>query len=177
MLEEAPMVCVHDGGQAHVLRAGDEVVARLVRTGATTTRAEARDAEYDIVRVGFVRPRVVVRPKGSLSDVAALVDPATGHGAIEFADGARYGFDWVSPAGGECAVRDPTGRPVLTMRREVGPERAGAAIRVDRSLDRRTATVLAMLSWHVLLLDLEDLRRPVTVYNGPERRKGPREIL
>jgi hypothetical protein len=174
MWEEASMTWNQDAVRAHTLRAGGEVVARLVRTG-TTTRVEAGGAVYDVARVGFVRRRVVVRPAGSLSDVAALVEDPSGNVDITLENGARFALDRVSSSGGECAVRDALGKKVLTMERELADDGPRAEIRVERGLDRHTATMLAALSWHVLLTDLDDPSRPVSVYNGPERRQHPRQ--
>jgi hypothetical protein len=176
MWEEASMVaCSPDAVRTHTLRAGGEIVARFVQQGGTT-RVEAGDAVYELARVGFVRPRVVVRPVGSLADVASLVeDPSSGSADITLAGGERFAFDRLSSAGGDCAVSDARGLRVLTMERELRDDGPTAAIRVLAGLNRHTATMLAMLSWHVLMTDLDDPRRPLTMYNGPERRRHPRQ--
>lgn len=164
--------------RAHLLHAGDEVLARLERTGAATTRVETGGHVLQVSRVGFVRPRVVLRPEGSMAEIAAFVpDAMFGTGSIVFADGASYALERVWVSGGECVVRDPRGRQVLHVQREIGAGHTGAALTVEYGVGVDRALPLAVLCWHVLLLELDDHNLPVTFYNGDERRRSPRAVV
>lgn len=164
--------------RAHLLHAGDEVLARLERTGAATTRVETGGEVLQVSRVGFVRPRVVLRPEGSMAEIAAFVpDAMPGTGTIVFADGTSYGLERVSFHGGECVVRDPAGKQVLHVQREIGSGHTGAALTVEHGVGVDRALPLATLCWHVLLLELDDPNRPLSVYNGVERRRSPRATV
>lgn len=164
--------------RAHLLHAGADVLARLERTAAATTRVDAHGRNLTLCRVGFVRPRVVLRPEGEIAEIASFVpDPLSGDGTIAFSDGTSFALERVSWSGGECLVRDVDGRQVLHVQREMEGGRCGAALTAEPRLGHERALELACLCWHVLLLELDDPNRPVTWYIGPERRRSPRALI
>lgn len=161
----------------HVLRAGDEILARLERTGAATSEAEADGRRFTVARVGFVRPRVVVRLANSMEDVASLQGDGFGAQQIVLADGRHCTLERLSWHGGECVVLDVDGAQLVHVQRELVGGQCGAAIEVEAGVSPETALALALLCWHVLLLELEDLARPVSVLNGAARPRSPRAQL
>lgn len=163
--------------RTHVLRAGDEVLARLERTGAATSTAEAGGRRFTVARVGFVRPRIVVRPEGSMEEVASLEGDGVEGQRVRLADGRTGTLERVSWHSGECVVHDDAGARLLHVQREFVGGLCNAAIVVEAGVSPETALALALVCWHALLLELDDLARPVSVSNGTTRPRSPRAQL
>lgn len=155
------------------LRSGDAALARLERVDSWTSWLDAADRRWTIGKVGFLRPCVVVRPEGTFEEAARLETTGPGvNRALRFGE-TQCTFERVDDA--EIRVRDAGGQTLLRGRRELVDGRWGAAIEVEPTLRWERALLLAALAWHVLLVDLEDPRRPVSVTNGVVSRRSPRD--
>jgi hypothetical protein len=180
------MQWVPEAPRVHALHAGGQILARVAgEPGARRATRTSGGATLALRRVGFVRPRTVLRPEGGLADVASLESDWDGEGRILFPDGRTYRLARESASGGDYCVRDEAGRVVLRLHREGAVDAAGATVAVepamlavrdapDAAREVERCVALAVLGWNEALSDLEDPSRPVTVYNGADRRRSPR---
>ncbi len=159
------------------LHLGGRVLARMdgdARERGLTSLIDGAPRPLTVKRVGFVNPRVVVRPQGSMSDVAALEMDWTGEGAIRFADGDAFTLTRVTSSGDEFVVRDASRRVVMRVQREGALPTVQAHVAVEPELEVGRCVVLASLSWHQALSELDDPSAPVTLHDGVDRRRSPR---
>lgn len=90
-----------------VLRGERGPVARLV-PGERSWLVEAGAEAWTVQRVGFHRPRVVVRPLGGLAEVAHVQADWRGLHALRFVSGPTWEIDPTHTGG--TVLRDATGR-------------------------------------------------------------------
>jgi hypothetical protein len=168
---------VPEAPRAHALRVHGRVLARV--TGEPGARRATRVTDDDVRplalrRVGFVHPRTVLRREDTFADVASLETDWGGEGRILFPDGRTFRLARLSASGGDYSVRDEEGRVVLRLQRDGAGDAPAGTVAVEPELEVERCVALAVLGWHEALSELEDRARPVTVYNGPDRRRSPR---
>jgi hypothetical protein len=143
--------------------------ARLERSERTWT-AEGPRGVWALQKVGFYRPRVVVRPKGQLAEVAHVQPDWRGIGTIRFADGVPFEAER-TPSGSGLTIRDGARHTVAKLTWVDGLDAPAAHATVAGSLvaDGK-ALLLLLLGWHTHLEELGDPGWPVTL---GERRNTP----
>ncbi|MFN7144831.1 MAG: hypothetical protein ACK4YP_13730 [Myxococcota bacterium] len=120
-------------------------LARLV-PGERSWLAEAGTGAWTVQRVGFHRPRVVVRPLGGLAEVAHLQADWRGLHALRFVAGPTWEIDPTHSGG--TVLRDGAGRPraCLSWHRL---DAAAPRVQTDTGLvaDRFGPLALALVGW------------------------------
>lgn len=160
---------VDDGWLLYAL--GEEL-ARFGPIGPRGAAVTCAAGHVTLSRVGFVRPRVLLRKDGV--QLASFTQDFSGHGRVDLADGTCLDFDRISLAGGEAVLLDAARRWVVHVARDPEGDARGATLTVDRAVEVHRAVLLAVIAWHALLADLEDPGRPLSVWNGPAERVHPR---
>lgn len=121
----------------------------------------AGNEAWTVLRVGFHRPRLVVRPMGALAEIAHLQHDWHGHGVLCTASGACYEVDR-SPAAG-LVIRTPDRRPVVRAAWN-GRDCAAARVHVDgMEMSGPHGTVLLLIAGSLLIDERRDASRPLSI--------------
>ncbi len=124
--------------------------------------AELREQAWTIQRVGFHRPRVVVRPVGVLAEVAHLEADWRGLHGLHFASGPSWEIDPTHSGG--TVVRDEAGREIVRLAWNGRFEASGARVHADGALvDGRFGAVTLAVAGYLFLSSLGDPRRRLAV--------------
>ena len=100
-------------------------------------RAEAGGVRWTLHRVGFHRPRMVLRPEGALAEEASLVEGWGGVHAVHFVSGPSWELDMTHRAG--AVLRDAEGRELARLTWDGRFDAPGARVQTEAALfrDRR----------------------------------------
>jgi YD repeat-containing protein len=139
--------------------------SRLVADGQTTATltwakswgslatGESADGEWTFKRLGFLRPRVVVREAGSDSDLAVLSISWVGEGAVVFSDGEAFQFKRSGFWHPEWSMSDSRGARLLSLKPDMGRKKKKADVEVgDSDVLSKRISLLAILGWYVIIL-------------------------
>jgi hypothetical protein len=157
------------------LLAGDQALASLrwrARNGTLVT-VETALGTWTVKRVGFLNPRVTVRPEGGAVDLARLSVHWNYH-QIEVVGGPAYRFHRAGVLVPAWKVTDASGREVLHIEpvREGRKLVGGAVIAPAASSRLPEFPLLVVLSWYFIVLAwFED--EAIVPLEGPDAPSAP----
>jgi hypothetical protein len=123
--------------------------------------AQAGDAAWTLQRVGFHRPRVVIRPVGQLAEVAHLQSDWRGLYALHIASGPTWELDPTHSGG--ISVRDDRGANLLSVS-WAGLDSTRAKVSgTTNVIDGRFGDLCLAASGHLLLEHAQDPTRRLAV--------------
>jgi len=147
-----------EGGWA--LRDGPTVVATLA-PGERAWLATAPEHAFTLQRVGFHRPRVVVRPLGALAEIAHVQHDWRGVGTLCLASGPCFEID--RGAAGGLTVRDSAGQAVVRLSWSARGDAPSARVHLaSPEATGRFGTIILVVAAFLLVDDLGDPSRPRT---------------
>jgi hypothetical protein len=141
------------------LREGDTAVATLEWDGGLSSAATGvtADGRWSLQRVGFVRPRVLVRTADG-KDAASYQPSWSGGGELSLADGRRLRMAPANLWSSEWRLADAEGRTLLRFRPDSGIVRTTARMEIDSAaVSSPDLSVAVLLTWSVLVLMADDL--------------------
>jgi len=146
--------------RTYELRAGDDVLARLVwqKPSGSLALAESADGKWSFKRTGFFSPKVTVRAPASESDIAVFTpDWHVGKGSLEMAGGSRYRWATTSFWRSEMAFCNERGQPLVQYTPEWLLQLAAAKVEVTPAgVAVSELSLLTVLGWYFMLLMAED---------------------
>jgi hypothetical protein len=142
------------------LRAGDELLATLSKSGAfgTPMDAEIGASRFTLKTEGFLRSRITVREAGATGEPAAFGrNGFLGGGQLVLPDGRSYRWKRTSFWGGRWAFLDDSDRSLVSFTSRNRFLRAGCDVEIAPGvLARPELPVLVVLGWYLLLRVQED---------------------
>jgi hypothetical protein len=146
-------------GREHKLRAGDTVLARLVRPSLWRERriGTAANGSWAFARAGFWRTRVVVTDQQSGAEVASLARSGwSGKGTLALPDGRQYRWRNGNLWGSKWAWLDGADQPLMRFKQSGAFKVRCAVIIEPPAAGDPHLTLLAMLGWYLMLLTQAD---------------------
>ena len=152
-----------------LLRDGTTPVATLT-PGDRAWLATTADHAFTIQRVGFHRPRIVVRPLGALAEVAHVQHDWRGVGTLCLASGPCFEIDRGAAAG--LTVRDGAGLAVVRLAWNVRGDAPSARVQLaSAEATGRFGVLILLVAGYLLVDELGDPSRPRTFgASGPTVR-------
>jgi hypothetical protein len=142
------------------LRAGDELLATLRKSGAFGTKmdAEIGTARFTLKMEGFLRSRITVREAGATGEPAVFLrNGLFGRGELALSDGRSYRWKTTSFWGGHWAFVDDSDRSLVSFTSRNRFLRAGCEVEIaPGAFARPELPVLILLGWYLLLRRRED---------------------
>lgn len=148
-----------DDAGGWTLRSAFAVEAQLC-PGPKSWIAVVGPRAWTLARVGFHRPRVVVRPVGSLAEVAHAQADWRGLYAVRFVSGPTWEID-PSHSGG-TVVRAERGAEIARLAWNGRFDAPGARVTLDAAADTRFAPLANLLAGYLFLDGLQDPTRRVS---------------
>jgi hypothetical protein len=152
------------------LRAGDDLFATLKFETAFGSLAAAESAAgtWTFKRVGFFKPRVTVRVKGSEQNLAVYhLKWGSAEGVLEFADGETYVWKLANFWATRYQIVDAEGNPLISYTSKIGnasdllKDQARIEI-VPETRDKDTLALLLLIGWYLIVLQQEDVMATAT---------------
>lgn len=117
----------------------------LQADGANGWLAASPAGLWSIRRVGFNRPRTVVRPTGMLAELARVESGWDGHDRLEIVSGPTWDLDSTHP--GRVILRDQEGNALVTVSAPACWDATGARVEVRADfVDDRFVTLAILLA-------------------------------
>lgn len=146
-----------DGDTGWALQQDGHAVARLA-CGPRGWVAETAKEAWSLHRVGFHRPRLVVRPVGSLAEVAYAQADWRGLFALHFVSGPTWEIDPTHSGG--TVVRDAAGAIVYRLAWNGRFDAPGLRVAYEPDVgDPRFAPLAGLVAGHLVLDGLGDPRQ------------------
>jgi len=143
-------------GKTSTLTAEGKVYARVTwaKSWGSLATGESADGEWTLKRVGFLRPRVTVRKKGSQTDLVVISMDWTGGGAVSFSDASSFSFKRVGFWRPELVLTDPIGSRVFSMSQSSGFGKQRATLKLESEAARSSwrTPLLAIVGWYLAIL-------------------------
>lgn len=161
----APLEWVLGASGSWTLEDAGGIQARL-SPGERAWIASGAGRSWSVQRVGFHRPRIVVRPMGQLAEVAHLEHDWHGHRTLCIASGPCYDFER-TPAG--LIVRATDGTRVARLDWSARHDTSAASVHLESSeATGRFGLLILIVAGSVLVDDLIDpsLPRSIGVLSG-----------
>ena len=111
---------------------------------------------WSFKRVGFLRPRITVRPLHGETDVAVYAPGLTG-GVVHHADGRHFPFARKGLWAPYWAFRRHDGPPFMRFRAAGDSATLGAAVEIEKlTISQDLVPLLALTGWYLIVLAHED---------------------
>jgi hypothetical protein len=143
--------------QAFELRAGDEVVGRLVFERSSLATGAAGAARWTFKREGFWHPQVTVRTTGSDVNAAVFKPSWGGGGTLELAPDRQVSFGSANFWHSQWDWRSADGKPLVHFKSHQG------LLKMEGQVDIETDAasfpdlpLLVVLGWYLLILFARD---------------------
>ncbi|MDP2309383.1 MAG: hypothetical protein Q8P18_25405 [Pseudomonadota bacterium] len=160
----ASLEWVRTSPESWELRDAASVMATFSRGHRAWTASTGAES-WTVQRVGFHRPRIVVRPAGALAEIAHLQHDWRGHGTLCTSSGPCFEFE---PNAAGLAVRADDG--VWVARLEWSGRHDAASARAHlhpREPLGRFGLLILLVAGYVLIHDLGDPSRPRSIGAPP----------
>jgi hypothetical protein len=142
------------------LRAGDELLATLWKSGAfgMAMEAEIGTARFTLKAEGFLRSRITVQGAGVAGGPVVFFRTGfLGGGQLALPDGWSHRWKMTSFWGSRWAFVDDSDRPLVSFASRHGFLRAGCDVEIaPGALARPELPVLVVMGWYLLLRMRED---------------------
>jgi len=146
-------------GREHELRAGETVLARLVRPSLWRERriGTAANGSWAFARAGFWCTRVVVTDEQSGAEVASLARSGwSGKGTLTLPDGREYRWRNGSVWGSKWTWLDTGDQPLMRFK-QTGAFKVRCTVVIEpAAAGDPHLTLLAMLGWYLMVLARAD---------------------
>ena len=142
--------------QSELQTSAGEILARLTWKNPWSSLAtgEAADGMWTLKRAGFLRPKVTLRKAGTDSNTAEMQMSWNGGGEVILANGSRFQFRRLGFWNPELNVFSEAGKEILSVKLNHSG-REGSVILKPAQEDVETKSLLAILSWYVIVLASE----------------------
>jgi len=120
---------------------------------------------WSIKRIGFLRPRITVRPLHGQTEIAVYAPGLTG-GVLHHADGRHFPFARKGLWAPYWAFRRHDGPPFMRFRAAGDSETLGAAVEIEKlTVSQDAVPLLLVTGWYLIVLahDDEELAMLTTV--------------
>lgn len=154
-----------DTERGYELRVEDKVFAKLVFQSAWGTLATGSniDESWTFKRVGFLNPRVTIRPPGEETNVAEYWPKFWGGGKLIFPDGRQFLWDSANFWGTQWIFSDAVENRLFVFlpggeKPKIDEEyRSLAVVEIDpRAFEHPELPLLLVLGWYLMVLQQED---------------------
>jgi len=120
---------------------------------------------WSIKRIGFLRPRITVRPLHGQAEIAVYAPGLTG-GVLHHADGRHFPFARKGLWAPYWAFRRHDGPPFIRFRAAGDGDSLGAAVEIEKlTVSHDVVPLLVVIGWYLIVLahDDEELAMLTTV--------------
>lgn len=133
----------------------DDLVATLrwVKTGGSLANAESANGKWTFKRAGFLKPRVLVRRAGSVSDIATFEASPNGNGFLDFSHGERFRWADTNLWRTEWKWSSLDGTHLVGFKLQSDPAAVRASVDVQPGMAADLELpLLTLLGWYLIVL-------------------------
>ena len=158
-------VQIKDMERGYELRVDDKIFAQLVFQSAWGTLATGSSVEdgWTFKRVGFLNPRVTIRPPGEETNEAEYWPKFWGGGKLIFPDGRHFLWDSANFWGTQWTFSDAVENRLFVflpggeVHKASEDYHSQAVVEIDpRAYDHPELPLLLVLGWYLMVLQQED---------------------